>query len=78
MARGGGFIGLANHAEQRANSSGSLRLPVPSVCYPCQIIRPYEYKSSQAQGEEDGCWAGNTFLERIKTIQSSSLFPDYL
>lgn len=48
-----------------------------SVCYPCQIIRPYEYKSSQAQGEEDSCWASNTFLERIKAIQSSSLFPDY-
>lgn len=77
MARGSGFIGLANHTKPRANSSGSLRLPVLSVCYPCQIIQPYEYKSSQAQGEEDSCWANNTFLERIKAIQSSSLFPDY-
>lgn len=45
--------------------------------YPCQITQPHQYKSSQAEGEEDSCWASNTFLERIKAIQSSSLFPDY-
>lgn len=73
MAHGGGFIGLAKHTERRANSLGSLRLPGPSVCCPCQIIQPYKYKSSQAQREEDSCWASYTFLERIKAIQSSSL-----
>lgn len=73
VARGGGFIGLAKHTERRANSLGSLRLPGPSVCCPCQIIQPHKYKSSQAQREEDSCWASYTFLERIKAIQSSSL-----
>lgn len=50
-----------------------MRLPGPSVWCPCQIIQPYKYKSSQAQREEDSCWASYTFLERIKAIQSSSL-----
>lgn len=51
------------------------------ACAECVIpvkLSSLEYKSSQAQGEEDSCWASNTFLERIKAIQSSSLFPDYL
>lgn len=73
VARGSGFIRLAKHTERRANSLGSLRLPGPSVCCPCQIIQPCKYKSSQAQREEDSCWASYTVLERIKAIQSSSL-----